>query len=178
MIKEKILLMVFLLLSTQVVAATIKTQEEYVAGVIYAEALGQSDYAKGLIATTIWIRAGGNPALFRPVCKLEKQYARPQRNDDSDWQSCMKFAKSMYAGTFRPLAYQDHNGKWVHPDHVLKHSWAHSVFLCPFWAREKSHKKVDDLCFFVLGKFRRVELENKIEKVAKKKTNENSTVSL
>jgi len=158
MIKLNICLVLLLIISTPLTAATIKTQEEYVAGVIYTEALGQSDYAKGLLATTIWIRAGGSPALFRPVCKLSKQYAKPQRNNDPEWDSCMRIAKSMYKGTFRPLSYQDNQGRWVYPDHVLKHSWAHNMFSCPFWANGKWHKRVDQLCFYMLGKYRRVQI--------------------
>ncbi len=57
-------------------------KEEWLAGVIYTEALRQSDYAKGLVATAIWVRADGDPDRFHEVCSIRKQFARSQKNDD------------------------------------------------------------------------------------------------
>jgi len=130
-----------------------KHKEEYVAGVIYTEALGQSDYAKGLVATTIWMRAGGNPDRLHYVCTVSKQFARPQKNDDPEWQNCLSFAKRMFNRKFTPLAIQHPSGNWVHPDHFLTTKLLHSDN-CPVWARGQWHKRVNDLSFLMLGKYR------------------------
>jgi len=130
-----------------------RNKVEYVAGVIYTEALGQSDYAKGLVATTIWMRAGGDPDRIHEVCTIPKQFARSQKNDDDEWESCLLYAKTMFNGTFNPLSIQHPSGDWIHPDHFLTTKLMRSKY-CPSWAKGKWHKRVDDLSFLMLGKFR------------------------
>ena len=138
-----------LILSNSAMASSQNKNVEFIAGVLYAEALGQSDYAKGLVATTIWIRAKGDPKKFYNVCTIPKQYTHPQRNNDPEWKACLALSKRMYAGSFRPLSIQRSNGSWVHPDHFYT-----SNYPTPFWARGKWYKKVGNFRFFQLGKFR------------------------
>jgi len=142
-------ILLILMLSNSALASSQRSKEEYVASIIYAEALGQSDYAKGLVATTIWVRSNGDSKKFRKVCSIPKQYARPQRNDDKDWQDCLSLAKRMYKGTFTPLSIKNSKGKWVQPDHFYLYGST-----TPFWARGMWQKRVDDLMFLKLGRFR------------------------
>jgi len=127
----------------------LKTKEEYVAGVIYAETLGESDYGRGLVATVIWVRAGGDTNKFLQLCKLPKQFAKPQRNNDPEWGKCYEMVKQMYAGKFQPLSIITPQGHAILPDHFYVHSWP-----TPFWARDKWHKQVGKLCFLRMGKYR------------------------
>ena len=126
-----------------------KKSEEYIAGVIYAEALGQSDYAKGLVATTIWVRSKGNPSNFYNVCSIPKQFTRPQKNNDPDYKNCLALSKRMHSGKFRPLSIQRSNGVWIHPDHFYTNNYP-----TPFWARGKWYKKIGNFRFLQLGKFK------------------------
>ena len=137
-----------LMLSNSALASS-QNKVEFVAGVIYAEALGQSDYAKGLVATTIWVRAKNNPKKLCKVCSIPKQFARPQKNNDPEWKACLVISKKMFSGKFKPVFIQRPNGVWVHPDHFYTSSYPK-----PFWARGKWYKKVGNFRFFQLGKFR------------------------
>lgn len=130
-----------------------KNKEEYIAGIIYTEALGQSDYAKGLVATTIWIRAGKDPDKLHEICAIPKQYAKAQKDNNKEWEKSLWWSKRLHNGTFTPLSIKRPDGRWVHPDHFLQAKLLYSEN-CPYWARGKWHKKVDDLCFLMLGQFR------------------------
>ncbi len=71
----------------------------------------------------------------------------------NEWQNCLGIAKRMFKGTFTPLSIRHPSGEYVYPDHFLQAKLMRSK-RCPYWAKGQWHKKVDDLCFLVLGKFR------------------------
>lgn len=126
-----------------------KTNEEYVASIIYSEALGESDYGKNLVATVIWVRAKGNTNEIRKVCSIPKQFANPQKNNDPEWKECHLIAQRMYQGKFEPVSIINQKGEAIHPDHFFVHGWP-----TPFWARGKWWKKIGKLNFLKLDKFR------------------------
>jgi len=123
------------------------SEERNVAGVIYAEAMGEDFRVKQYVATVIFERSGGVVTNFAKTCKLSRQFAPPQYGYDDSWIEALRIARSMYDGTFLPLTITV-DKKTFYPDHFY-----HGV--APFWARGKKYVKIGRMKFLHLGKYRK-----------------------
>lgn len=137
---------IFLVVSPYLAYCSLASDERTVAGVIYAEAMGESFEVKQYVATVIFERSGGIVTNFAKTCKLPRQFAPPKYGYDDKWVEALRIARSMYNGTFLPLTITI-EGKMFYPDHFY-----HGV--APFWARGKKYVGRGRMKFLNLGKYR------------------------
>jgi len=126
---------------------SVSSDERMVAGVIYAEARGESFKVKQYVATVIFERSGGIITNFAKTCKLSRQFAPPQYGYNNKWREALAIARSMYHKTFLPLTITIGKREF-YPDHFYHGEEA------PFWARGKKHMQVGRIKFLYLGKYR------------------------
>ena len=112
------------------IAATNLSPEQVVARTLWGEARGESITGKVAVASVIYNRAKSNPKKLKAVCLKRKQFScwngrTIKAGKGKAWQECLKIAREMLSGKFKPTINADHyyNPKLCNP----KWAWGHEV---------------------------------------------------